>query len=107
MGSSYREMSEKYKNAKRSPIVDEEDTKYHKRKSKKKVKRSDHKHQYVKVLIHQPDFFSPWSVGKVCSICGRIDDREMLWGKSEKEVRELYDYPVKEVYGDDFFLKYV
>ena len=32
MGSSYKEMSEKYKNAKRSPIVDEEDIKYMKNK---------------------------------------------------------------------------
>ena len=105
MGLSYKEDSENYKNAKHAPYIEDDRQRYPKKKQKKKVKRSDHKHQYIKALFHDKSFI-PWSLGEYCSICGRINDRTMLWNEITIQ-RYKEEYPVVEINSDDIFEKYI
>lgn len=62
-------------------------------------KRSDHKHQYEKIILRS---FIGYQWGKKCSVCGRIDDRYSLSIQQRREFMK----PVKTShYGiglDDF-----
>lgn len=52
---------------------DSDEMKYRKKKSQKSrsSRRSDHKHDYKKVIIQG---YVGWTWGKRCSICGRMDN---------------------------------
>ena len=105
MGTSYKEENEQYKNAKRAPYIEDSRQHYPKKKVKKKNKRSNHKHEYVKALFHGKGYVE-WSLGEYCKHCGRIKDRKMIW-KEENLDYYLERYKIIEIENDDFFLKYI
>lgn len=92
-----------------SDYYDKEIPKYRKKRKKKNVKKSDHKHQYIDVLIRRKNKESFWySHGKVCKVCGRIGEEryfetEEVEGKgyfrclTQEELLEKYkDLPIFE-----------
>lgn len=88
MPSRYRQQVVDYKYAQLP-----EDIKYIKKKQKKKVIRSNHKHMYV------PCYFKykiGYEIGTYCSICGRIGDHSILNFQSIEEINPNPEYPIFE-----------
>lgn len=69
-----------------------DEMKYRKKKSQKSrsSRRSDHKHDYQKVIIQS---FCGWTWGKRCSICGRIDNTYRPSSNKEFLKSEYKEYP--------------
>ena len=62
---------------------EQEVPKYRKKSQHKGAPRSDHKHQYIEVVLHRPSSIDSskesMAKAKVCTICGRIG-HEDYWG---------------------------
>ena len=66
--------------------------KYKKKAKSTNTQKSNHKHQYEKVLLSVIDKkrqFSYECLGKRCTICGKISGGELLFLKSKEEIEEL------------------
>lgn len=89
MGSSYKEEVNKYKFEKRQLAEDKPITA--KKKNKKKVKRANHKHEYVPGIYYssyvnfQGKVVPTINYGFHCKHCGRIDNLYYLWDKTRVE----------------------
>lgn len=68
-------------------IEDKEVPKYRKKSKKKNVKRSNHKHQYKRSLLHILDSDS-YYLCDYCEICGKIKD--FFWDYEKDEDGRLY-----------------
>lgn len=67
-------IKEEYLSKKYAEYDDESDVMYKKRKHvHKKVKKSNHKHEYENVVVTDPSKDSFWLVGR-CKICGKINN---------------------------------
>lgn len=61
-----------------------------KRKKKKQHKKSDHKHEYVPVIIYDTqNKFAAVDYGFVCKHCGRIDDLHFGWGQYLDKIKQF------------------
>ncbi len=86
-----------YKRQYQQPI--EEEMIPHKGKSKTAAtsnsrKRSDHKHRYIKIILHYGSDSFAW--GRKCEICGRVDSAYKASNWSPKELKVTGD----GLYGD-------
>lgn len=99
--NSWRGMGEAYKNAKKTPILNEDDYISSKRKKKKKkVKRSEHKHIYIPAIYHRSCLRSDghkdeWiCCGSHCKICGKVKNMNILWSRPEERLERFKEeYP--------------
>ena len=100
--SSWQGMSEAYKNAKKEPILNEDDyISSKKKKKKKKAKRSEHKHEYIPGVYHlsYTNFNNDKKIehitcGSHCKYCGRVKNMHFLWSHEEKRIKEFKEeYP--------------
>lgn len=87
------EKTNQYKTERQQSITDEI-PKCHKKsktaKTSRSGKRSDHKHQYQKVILHYGG--SAFSWGWQCELCGRIDDtyKSSNWRSDDLKVSGTY-----------------
>ena len=78
--SSYNEENAKYKYNKAIPLDDLPII--GKSKKKKQHKKSDHKHEYIPVIVYDKySKFAAVDYGFACKHCGRIDDMHFGWGR--------------------------
>ena len=82
-------MSKEKEYDKRTLVSPEEEIPTHKKKSttaskSSAKKRSNHKHDYERVIIQSPINEKEYFWGKRCKICGRVDDRDMFKSDSTK-----------------------
>ena len=88
--SSYREKCNQYKNKRRMLAEDAPIIK--KKKTKKKNKRSDHKHIYRPVILTQKSQRTDailYHTAFVCEKCGRIDNFYFLWNDIENQIKKF------------------
>ena len=93
--SSWKGRGEAYKNAKRAPIINEEE-KHPKKKKKKKNKRSEHKHEYIPAIYYY-HYISPHSgkksvrvqCGTHCRKCGRIKGMLFMFVNMEDRIERF------------------
>lgn len=97
------------------PKYQEERERYGKKAKHKPDKKSNHKHEYKRSVVKYIDRKFPngewWSVGGVCSICGKIGPDHKLWfGLSDIESREAQKLPSYKcssgLYGKSVDLRY-
>ena len=70
--------------------------KYKKRRRRRKIRRSNHKHIYVDMLIKRKSGDGYWyNYGKVCEICGRIGE-EKYFETEELDRERCYRYLTQE-----------
>lgn len=76
-----------------------EPTSYKKKSTKKKPKKSDHKHEYQRVIAVDKNFNLPFDAEKCC-ICGKINVRYMyFFEKTDRNFHRLLSCEeVKEKY---------
>lgn len=72
--------------------LESDEMKYRKKKSRssRSSRRSDHKHDYQKVIIQG---ICGWTWGKRCSICGRMDNTYRPFSNKEFLKPEYKDHP--------------
>lgn len=59
-------------------------------KKKKQHKKSDHKHEYVPVIIYDTqNKFAAVDYGFICKHCGRIDDLHFGWGQYLDKIKQF------------------
>lgn len=87
------EKTNQYKTELQQSITDE--IPKHRKKSKtaktsRSKKRSDHKHQYQKVILHCGSDSFMW--GRQCEICGRVDSsyKASNWISNDFKIRGIY-----------------
>ena len=60
------------------------------KKKKKQHKKSDHKHEYIPVIIYdKQNKFAAVDYGFVCKHCGRIDDLHFGWGQYLDKIKQF------------------
>ena len=88
-------------------LFDDDDTRYRKKAKPKPTKKSNHKHNYIDVLLcytlSTVDFKTGaarqqehLATGERCTVCAKMNFKKMFWGtKEEQALPELYpDYPI-------------
>jgi len=70
----------------------EEDAKYIKRKPKRKVKKSKHKHDYIWAIGETASSKYPQVLVKYCPICGKVDTVRIPFLHEDIKEFEAYRY---------------
>lgn len=86
----------------------EEDAKYKKHKTKKKIKKSDHKHTYdAYCIIKTKEKFFNITIARYCSICGKICNINMFPKEEDlKKVKKVVEFDFND-YTFLYDLKYI